>query len=242
VSLCPNTKGAQCVCQPQDSRMCPYGPQPPFKPYPEDAIQTVQALIACCDAWEPSVCVMGNVRAGDAAAALRVLLAQLQVGETAPTHDDGSPAPEDHIAKCKRILRAVDDYHEAPTQATRHTLRNVIWAQLEAAAARAVAQPGWMPIETAPETGYFLVHEDGAIRALLRANGKWEKPCYPAIVSEMWESNVLVGDDAKRLLPKGYRLEARDGCCENPTHWMPLPAAPSENGLTLPEVAMEDKK
>lgn len=35
---------------------------------------TLRDLLACCLSWEPQVCVMGNVRAGDAAAALTVAL------------------------------------------------------------------------------------------------------------------------------------------------------------------------
>ena len=84
---------------------------------------------------------------------------------------------------------------------------------------------GWQPIETAPQDGYMLVHEDGAIRALLRIKGVWHKTGYPAIISHPWE-DVIVGDDVKRFLPLGYRLELRDGCCESPTHWMPLPETP----------------
>lgn len=84
----------------------------------------------------------------------------------------------------------------------------------------------WRPIETAPRDGYMLVHEDSAIRALLRIDGVWHKCGYPALIEPTW-GDVLVGEDAKRMLPPGYRLELRDGCCDNPTHWMPMPSAPS---------------
>jgi hypothetical protein len=60
-----------------------------------------------------------------------------EMEELKPCHDDGSPAPEDNIAKAKRILRAVDLYHEAPNASNRTELRRVIYAQLEAAAAPA---------------------------------------------------------------------------------------------------------
>ena len=83
----------------------------------------------------------------------------------------------------------------------------------------------WQPIETAPQDGYMLVHEDGAIRALLRMKGVWHQVGYPAIISHPWQE-VIVGEDAKRVLPPGYRLELRDGCCENPTHWMSMPELP----------------
>lgn len=88
------------------------------------------------------------------------------------------------------------------------------------------AKVGWMPIETAPMDGYMLVHEDDAIRAMMRVKGVWRKTAYPAIIAHPF-GETIVGDDALRFLPAGYRLEALDGCCENPTHWMPLPAAPS---------------
>lgn len=82
----------------------------------------------------------------------------------------------------------------------------------------------WQPIETAPQDGYMLVYEDGAVRSQLRLAGAWHKVGYPALVTKAW-GDVLVGDDARRILePLGYRLELRDGCCENPTHWHPLPS------------------
>jgi hypothetical protein len=96
-------------------------------------------------------------------------------------------------------------------------------------AALEAAVPRWRPIEEAPMDGYMLVHEDEAIRALLRIDGVWHKPGYPAIIAHPW-GDALVGDDAKRILPPGYRLEHRDGCCDNPTHWMPIPAAPAPGG------------
>ncbi len=40
-------------------------------------MDVINELIACCEAWEPEVCVMGNVRAGEAAKALRGLRADL---------------------------------------------------------------------------------------------------------------------------------------------------------------------
>lgn len=91
----------------------------------------------------------------------------------------------------------------------------------------------WQPIATAPASGYFLVYEDGAIRALMRhSDGSWEAPAYPALVNIVppgmeHAEQAIVGDQAARILrPLGLRLALRDGCCENPTHWMPLPAPP----------------
>jgi hypothetical protein len=112
-----------------------------------------------------------------------------------------------------------------------YTASDVEHAEKEAAyegwlAAQAQRAPEWQPIETAPQDGFLLVHEDTAIRTLLRIKGVWHKTCYPAIMSPPPWEDAIVGADAKRMLPAGYRLEARDGCCENPTHWMPLPAPP----------------
>lgn len=84
----------------------------------------------------------------------------------------------------------------------------------------------WQPIETAPQDGYMLVHEDAAIRAMLRVGSEWKQIGYPAIISHPFGDSI-VGKDAERMLPAGYRLELRDGCCENPTHWMPLPSPPA---------------
>ncbi len=39
-----------------------------------DARATVAELIDCCSLWEPGVCILGNVRAGDAVSALQNLL------------------------------------------------------------------------------------------------------------------------------------------------------------------------
>jgi len=110
---------------------------------------------------------------------------------------------------------------------------NLNWSVVAAAieaygtafAAEQVAALKWQPIETAPKGDFMLVHEDGAIRALFHnSRGEWEKPCYPAIINE-W-GDAVVGKDTQHYLPARCRLEARDGCCESPTHWMPLPAAP----------------
>jgi hypothetical protein len=106
-------------------------------------------------------------------------------------------------------------------------------AQLEAAQADA-----WRPIETAPESGYMLVYEDGAIRALLRhPGGRWEAPGFPALVNIAppgmeYAEHAIVGEEAARFLrPHNLRLALRDGCCESPTHWMPLPAPPVDAAM-----------
>lgn len=67
----------------------------------------------------------------------------------------------------------------------------------------------WQPIETAPMDGFFLVHEDGAIRTMLRENGYWLPT---AIALDEY------GD------PSGGPV--RETGVHNPTHWMPLPDPP----------------
>ena len=88
----------------------------------------------------------------------------------------------------------------------------------------------WLPIETAPASGYFMVHEDGAYRLRLRHEGKWLDTAYAGIECAPW-GDLAVGQDAQRILDMratagAYKLVVRDGCCENPTHWMPLPVPP----------------
>lgn len=77
----------------------------------------------------------------------------------------------------------------------------------------------WQPIETAPRDGFFLVYEDGAMRAMFRHNGEFQSPAYAAIDGEYGEN--IVGDDAKRLT--GGRLLKVCDIIREPTHWMPLP-------------------
>ncbi len=150
------------------------------------------------------------------------------------------PVPESEMNRswflaCKEIIDrcvAPDMYADA-----RAMLDKALYESMIAAAPPPPKrEPLWQPIETAPKDGYMLVHEDGAIRALFRSRGVWQKIGYPAIVATPW-GDALVGQDAERILPQGYRLEICDGCCEGPTHWMPLPDAPTEaaHGITPKE-------
>ena len=82
----------------------------------------------------------------------------------------------------------------------------------------------WQPISTVPSDGFFLIYEDGAVRLKLRIGGRWSGTAIPALVSEEW-GDAIVGADVGRIV-KGYRLEDRDRCCEEPTHWMRLPPPP----------------
>ena len=62
-------------------------------------MDVINELIACCEAWEPDVRVMGNVRAGEAAQALRALRAEL--------------------AECSAVIeaaRCIRHWHDAPNE------------------------------------------------------------------------------------------------------------------------------
>ena len=41
----------------------------------------------------------------------------------------------------------------------------------------------WQPIETCPETGFFLVEEDTAIRTMWRYKGVWSSPQWPGLLA-----------------------------------------------------------
>jgi hypothetical protein len=95
---------------------------------------------------------------------------------------------------------------------------DAVLAQLQAGE---TARPGWMPIETAPkdEVNPFLVYIPAAQvsdDALVLQVARFEGNLYPDHLG----ANVDWRDRVTRA-----------------THWQPLPAAPSENGLTLPEGA-----
>lgn len=80
----------------------------------------------------------------------------------------------------------------------------------------------WLPIETCPLDGFFLVHEDGAIRTMLRVDGRWEHLGIPVIKDE-WGDSIAAPHYA-RMNP-GKQLVISD-CIYSPTHWMEVPDAP----------------
>ncbi len=82
----------------------------------------------------------------------------------------------------------------------------------------------WQPIETCPQTGFFLVEEDAAIRTMWRYEGRWESPAMFGLVGP-WGDFINGPDDLRRVLPEGYRIAIRELCME-PNHWMPLPKPP----------------
>jgi hypothetical protein len=68
----------------------------------------------------------------------------------------------------------------------------------------------WQPIATLTEDGLYLVHQDGAIRTMLREKGVWVST---AVALDVW------GDPDRRI-------KVRETGVYEPTHWMPLPEAP----------------
>lgn len=68
----------------------------------------------------------------------------------------------------------------------------------------------WQPIETCPQEGLFLVHEDGAIRVMYRSRGEWEAT---AVAVDQWGASTA-------------DIKVRETGVYVPTHWMPLPAPP----------------
>ncbi len=81
-------------------------------------------------------------------------------------------------------------------------------------AIRSCAASSWLPIESAPKDGLFLVYEDGAMRMMLRDGGYWKAT---AVVGDQF------GDAVESL---GHRqVKVRETGVYNPTHWM-LPAPP----------------
>lgn len=83
----------------------------------------------------------------------------------------------------------------------------------------------WQPIETAPKDAFILLHEDGAIRCGMWLEGSWQPAEIPILVDEV--GNRIVSRELSVLRP-GQRLEL-SGFLYEPTHWMPLPKAPSHD-------------
>ena len=85
---------------------------------------------------------------------------------------------------------------------------------------------GWQSTaDNPPPSGFYLAHEDGAIRTMMLQDGKWEMPDFPVLVLE-------TGD---RLVPREVAARGRGetlAMCQtiySPTHWMTLPDAPESN-------------
>ncbi len=90
--------------------------------------------------------------------------------------------------------------------------------------AKALEAGWWLPIETCPETGFFLVHKDGAIRTMFRFDGKWDHADPPVLIDQWGDS--MVSNEVEKHYP-GKKLGISGGILE-PTHWMPLPTPPKD--------------
>lgn len=99
-------------------------------------------------------------------------------------------------------------------------------AKIALEAAFAKSEPaGWQPIETAPKTGRtLLLGYTNVLGKWRTVRGEWISR---ACIDEQWEEP----DDAE---PGWYETSAEADDVPNcwpitPTHWMPLPAAPTES-------------
>ena len=93
-----------------------------------------------------------------------------------------------------------------------------------ATALEAMEAGGWLPIETCPETGFFLVHKDGAIRTMFRFEGKWDHADPPILIDQWGDS--MVSNEVEKHYP-GKKLGISGGILE-PTHYQPLPTPPKD--------------
>lgn len=71
----------------------------------------------------------------------------------------------------------------------------------------------WQPIETAPKDRSVLLYEP--------IGGWWLPEPRPGVVPHIWVGNWWKGDTLNRAQWNGAMYSA-------PTHWMPLPAPPTE--------------
>lgn len=78
-----------------------------------------------------------------------------------------------------------------------------------------VVVPGWMPIESAPKDGTFILVATSDGTWIARYCGIYPSGYRP---ENPWESMMLNRDHMPRY------------CSSFPTHWMPLPAAPAPEG------------
>ena len=84
------------------------------------------------------------------------------------------------------------------------------------------AQHQWQPIETAPESGPFLVH-GGMFRSELYADSKTREP-----VKVSGRAPHIMFHNKGDILFYVADANYHEVWVVNPTHWMPLPEAPEE--------------
>jgi hypothetical protein len=69
----------------------------------------------------------------------------------------------------------------------------------------------WRPIETCPQDGFFIVHQDGAVRAMFRERGEWR-------------STSVAIDGYGDII---HNAKVRETAVYEPTHWMDIPEPPT---------------
>jgi hypothetical protein len=82
-------------------------------------------------------------------------------------------------------------------------------------AAEREANGGWQPIETAPKDAMILLFRPTAPEWGVVSQGKWEQQSHHKRGKPYWDMWIKIGST----------IESRRHV---PTHWMPLPAAPTE--------------
>ena len=103
-------------------------------------MDVIDELIACCEAWEPEVCVMGNVRAGEAAKALRGLRADLTMAgafhKAAVAQRNSAWEEIEHLraelAECRDALAKIGPYYVPSTELSDDEV-NAMYAMIDAA-------------------------------------------------------------------------------------------------------------
>ncbi len=135
------------------------------------------------------------------------------------------PAPD--LAKAAKLLEAGGMTLDAiSADAMRHIAKTMHadFADCRAAIAALQAEPqGWMPIETAPKDGRSMLlgypNRAGKWRTV---RGQWFSD---AEIAETWEE-----EGAEGWYETSVECEDLPNCWSiEPTHWMPLPAAPPKD-------------
>ena len=104
-------------------------------------------------------------------------------------------------------LKYGDIAHDAETESHDDAMHKAL------AAINALPGVGWQPIETAPKDGTWVLLTGGLI------DYGWDRDTQPLVVAGQFVGTVW----QFAWCDGGYYGEY-----ENPTHWMPLPDAPSE--------------
>jgi len=124
-------------------------------------------------------------------------------------------AKRDHIAQGEHFIRHLsamtgEGLHAKSAIAAELAHRDIEIQRLIAAIASAPRVPQWQPIDTAPK---------GIEQVLLRVPTRWGKPAGHLVAHGYWSRDIWLIFNA-------------DGAVQrvDPTHWMPLPAAPQPEG------------